>query len=99
MWSDGTLDVRAATDPDGVAALLRHSGFRVRMLTTGDLCSKARLSAAEIDTLVLPYADVYPAAGGDALRHYSASRICRLTRRCWRSAQKATPAPDDCASN
>ena len=73
VWIDPSLGIKPSTDPNAVAKLLEQNGFSVQKLSTQDLCSKAKLSPSRLALLVLPYADVFPAAGGGALKHYLAN--------------------------
>jgi len=70
VWLDAALGVEPSTRPEGVAELLTTNGFGVSLLTTDDLCSRAKLSPVTFDMLVIPYAHIYPAMGGSALKHY-----------------------------
>ena len=72
VWRDPNLGVTPATDPATVAALLKDAGFKTNTLTTDDLCSEKKLSAAQFGVLVLPYANVYPAKGGKTLHRFLA---------------------------
>lgn len=70
VWQDPGLGVKPATDPAAVMHMLKQAGLEAQTIGSDGLCAEAKLSRVRFDTLVLPYADVYPAMGGKALRRF-----------------------------
>ncbi|PIX46330.1 MAG: hypothetical protein COZ06_33275 [Armatimonadetes bacterium CG_4_10_14_3_um_filter_66_18] len=73
VWIDRDLTPPPPTDPQALAELLEREGFHVTRLSTADLTSNDRMDPRRFNVLVLPYSEVYPAAGGAALETFLAS--------------------------
>ena len=70
IWSDEIPGAAVATDASHLASRLRKAGYGVSLITTDELADREILTAAHFDLLVLPYGEVYPATGADALRAF-----------------------------
>ncbi len=70
VWTEPGLQSRVAADPVAIREALTGAGFDVEMLSTADLVKPAKLDAAKLRFIVLPYGGCYPAAGHDALDRY-----------------------------
>ena len=70
IWNDEIPGAAVATDASHLASRLRQAGYGVSLITTDELADRAILSAAHFDLLILPYGEVYPATGADALRQF-----------------------------
>ncbi|NQT15265.1 MAG: hypothetical protein HQ582_21090, partial [Planctomycetes bacterium] len=70
IWNDEIPGAAVATDASHLASRLREAGYGVSLITTDELADRAILTAAHFDLLILPYGEVYPATGADALRQF-----------------------------
>lgn len=70
VWTEPDLQTRAVADPAAIRAALAGVGFEVVPLSTAGLVNPAKLDAAKLRFLVLPYGGCYPAAGHEALDRY-----------------------------
>lgn len=67
------------SDPQVIAQALRGAGYQVSCLTAEQLGNPQILDSAEIDLLVVPSADAFPASAHSALVGYLARRGALLT--------------------